>query len=114
MNNMAIILNFLKEYKAWVEAGVPINDFFTTEHGLCTNLNQYARSKYKLVAGRLVSLDESLCSLFIADNLSSILPFNISTLGQPRYIVEVHHENPWRMKWVADTIIKLEGKQNES
>lgn len=114
MNNMAIILNFLKEYKAWVEAGVPINDFFTTEHGLCTNLNQYARSKYKLVAGRLVFLDESLCSLFKEDNLSLILPFNMPMFGQPRYISEVHHENPWRMKWVADTIIKLEGKQNES
>ena len=110
MNNMTIILNFLKEYKAWVEAGVPINDFFTIEHGLCTNLNQYARYKYPLAAGRLVSLDESLCSLFIEDNLSSILPFNISMFGQPRYITEVHHENPWRMKWVADTIVKLEGK----
>lgn len=114
MNNMTIILNFLKEYKAWVEAGVPINSCFITEHGLCTNLNQYARCKHKLVAGRLVSLDESLCSLFKEDGLSLILPFNMPMFGQPRYITEVHHENPWRMQWVADTIIKLEGKQNES
>lgn len=114
MNNMAIILNFLKEYKAWVETGVPSNDLFTTKHGLCTNLDRYARYKHRLVDRQLISIGDSLCHLFEADNLSMILPFNMPMHGQPRYMHEVHHENPWRMEWVADTIIKLEGKQNES
>ena len=115
MNNMTIILTFLKEYKAWIEAGVPDNGCFDAAHGLCRNLDNYAlRSNPSITGNRLISLGDSLCHLFEADNLSMILPFNMPMHGQPRYMHEVHHENPWRMKWVADTIIKLEAKLNES
>lgn len=110
MSNMAIILMFLKAYKEWVEAGVPKHFCFDTKHGLCANLEQYALHEHHVTGSRLISLGDSLCHLFEADNLSMILPFNMPMHGQPRYMHEVHHENPWRMKWVADTIIKLEGK----
>lgn len=110
MSNMTIILMFLKAYKAWVEAGVPKHFCFDTKHGLCANLDQYALHKHHVRGNHLISLGDSLCSLFEEDNLSVILPFNVPTRGQPRYFHEVHHENPWRIKWVNDTIIKLEGK----
>lgn len=110
MNNQQIILNFLKAYKEWVEAGVPKHECFATNHGLCANLDQYALYKHRVTGSRLVSLGDSMCSLFEEDNLSVILPFNMPSLGQPHYFHEVHHENPWRIKWVNDTITKLEGK----
>lgn len=110
MSNMAIILMFLKVYKEWVEAGVPKHLCLDTKHGLCANLDQYALHEHHVTGSRLISLGDSLCSLFEEDNLSNILPFNKTSLGQPRYFLEVHHENPWRMKWVAETITKLEGK----
>lgn len=114
MNNTTIILMFLKAYKEWVDAGVPKHKYFDPAHGLCTNLDLYARYERYFIGSHLISLGDSLCHLFEADNLSMILPFNMSTHGQPRYCTEVHHENPFRMKWVADTIIKLEAKLNES
>lgn len=110
MNNMTIILMFLKAYKTWVEAGVPKHKYFDTKNGLCANLDQYALHEYHAAGSRLISIGDSLCSLFQEDGLSNILPFNMQKLGQPRYFHEVHHENPWRIKWVNDTIIKLEGK----
>lgn len=110
MNYMAIILAFLKAYKVWVDAGVPEHPCFDTGHGLCANLDKYARHYHFIKDGRLLFLGDDLCSLFEEDNLSVILPFNMPMFGQPRYIHEVHHENPWRIKWVNDTIIKLEGK----
>lgn len=110
MNNQVIILNFLKAYKAWVEAGVPKHLCLDTKHGLCANLDQYALHVHHVRGNHLISLGDSLCSLFEEDNLSVILPFNLPMLGQPRYFHEVHHENPWRMQWVNDTITKLEGK----
>lgn len=114
MSNMTIILNFLTEYKAWVEAGVPESNYFDATHGLCGNLDKYVMRKYNVIGNRLIAIGDCLVSLFDEDGLSSILPFNIPMHGQPRYMHEVHHKNPWRMKWVADTIIKLEAKQNES
>ena len=110
MNNLYIILLFLKAYKAWVEAGVPKHAYFDPAHGLCTNLDLYARYERYFAGSRLISIGDSLCSLFEEDGLSTILPFNLPMFNQPRYIHEVHHENQWRIKWVNDTIIKLEGK----
>lgn len=110
MNNMTIILAFLKAYKEWVDAGVPKHKYFDPTHGLCTNLDLYARYERYFSGSRLLSIGDSLCSLFEEDGLSTVLPFNMPMFNQPRYIHEVHHENPWRIKWVNDTIIKLEGK----
>lgn len=110
MNNQQIILNFLKAYKAWVDAGVPEHPCFDTEHGLCANLNLYTRCHHSVSNGRLLSIEDSLCSLFRKDDLNTILPFNLPILKQPHYMHEVHHENPWRMEWVNNTITKLEGK----
>lgn len=110
MNNQQIILNFLKAYKVWVEEGVPKHPYFDPAHGLCSNLDRFVLNTYHVGGNRLISIGDNLCSLFKEDGLSDILPFNKMSLGQPRYIHEVHHENPWRIKWVNDTIIKLEGK----
>lgn len=110
MNNQQIILNFLKAYKAWVEAGVPKHEYFDPAHGLCANLDRYARYEHQIIGNRLISIGDSLCHLFEEDGLSMLLPFNMPMFNQPRYMHEVHHENPWRMQWVNDTITKLEGK----
>lgn len=110
MNNQQIILNFLKAYKAWVDAGVPNHPYFGPAHGLCANLDRYNKSNYSFSHNRLLSIGDSLCHLFEEDGLSMLLPFNMPMFGQPRYMHEVHHENPYRIKWVNDTISKLEGK----
>lgn len=110
MNYQQIILNFLKEYKAWVKEGVPKHEIFHEEHGLCTNLNMYARSIYTDDEDTAWSITDELSTMFRVDGLSALIPFNHVEKGQPAYSKEVHHENPWRMKWVNATIIKLEGK----
>lgn len=110
MSYQQIILNFLKTYKAWVEEGAPKHKYFNKEHGLCSNLSSYVRSIYTDDEDTAWYITDELSTMFRADGLSSLIPFNHVEKGQPAYSKEVHHENPWRMKWVADTIIKLEGK----
>lgn len=109
MSNQQIILNFLKAYQAWVKEGVPKHEIFHEEHGLCTNLNMYARSIYTGDEDTAWSITDELSTMFRMDGLSALIPFNRPDKGQPRYKGEVHHENPWRMRWVTKTIIKLEG-----
>lgn len=110
MNADNVILNFLKEYKAWAENGAPENILFYRQVGLCTNLHKYA----DLIEYDAFEASDALMAMFEKDDLNPMLPFNNFKVGQPNYVTEVHHENPFRMKWVADTIIKLEAKQNES
>lgn len=110
MNYQLIILNFLKAYKAWVEEGVPKHEVFHKEHGLCTNLNNYARSIHGKDEDTVWYISDELVTMFRMDGLSALIPFNHPDKGQPIYSNEVHHENPWRMQWVNDTITKLEGK----
>lgn len=110
MNYQQIILNFLKEYKAWVGAGAPKHMAFKREHALCTNLNNYARSIYRDDEETVWYISDELTTMFRMDGLSALIPFNHPEKGQPIYSKEVHHENPWRMQWVANTINKLEGK----
>lgn len=109
MNDMVVILAFLKAYKEWVEAGVPNHPYFDPAHGLCTNLKLYALYERYFTGSRLISIRDSLCSLFEEDGLSTILPFNLPMFNQPHYMCEFHHKK-WRIKWVNDTITKLEGK----
>lgn len=114
MNYQLIILNFLKAYKTWVDAGAPKHEYFLIEHGLCSNLSKFIRFHHTTDEDVVWEITDTLTTLFRMDGLSSLIPFNRPDKGQPIYSKEVHHENPWRMKWVANTIIKLEGKQNES
>lgn len=107
MNYQLVILNFLKAYKAWVEEGAPKHEIFNKEHGLCTNL---IRSIYAEDEDTAWLITDELSTMFRMDGLSALIPFNHPERGQPAYSKEVHHENPWRMQWVNDTIIKLEGK----
>lgn len=109
MSYQQIILNFLKAYKAWVEEGAPKHEIFK-EHGLCTNLHNYARSIYGDDEDTVWYISDELVTMFRMDGLCALIPFNHPDKGQPRYNAEVHHENPWRMQWVANTINKLEGK----
>lgn len=110
MNNQQIILNFLKAYKAWVEEGAPKHETFYKKHGLCTNLSSYVRSIYTGDEDAAWLITDELSTMFRMDGLSALIPFNHPERGQPAYSKEVHHENPWRMQWVAKTINKLEGK----
>lgn len=110
MNYQLIILNFLKAYKAWVEAGAPKHQCFNREHGLCTNLSNYVRNTHTDDEDTVWFITDELTTMFRMDGLSSLIPFNHTGKGQPAYSKEVHHENPWRIKWVNDTITKLEGK----
>uniref|UniRef100_A0AAU8EEN5 Uncharacterized protein n=1 Tax=Klebsiella phage vB_Kpn16-P2 TaxID=3230846 RepID=A0AAU8EEN5_9VIRU len=109
MNYQQIILNFLKAYKAWVEEGAPKHEIFHKEHGLCTNLNNYARSIYADDEDTVWYISDELVTMFRMDGLSALIPFNHPEKGQPIYSNEVHHENPWRMQWVTNAINKLEG-----
>lgn len=109
MNYQLIILNFLKEYKVWVEVGAPKHKYFLVEHGLCSNLCKYIRVNLTTDEDVVWEVADTLTTMFRADGLSSLIPFNHTERGQPSYSKEVHHENPWRMQWVTNTINKLEG-----
>lgn len=110
MSNQQIILNFLKTYKAWAEEGAPKHEYFEVNVGLCTNLGKYAQHMRITDEVTLWDISDELSTMFRMDGLSALLPFNHPERGQPAYSKEVHHENPWRMQWVNDTILKLEGK----
>lgn len=110
MINQQIILNFLKAYKAWAEEGAPKHECFVVEVGLCSNLSKYAQHMRITDEVILWDISDELSTMFRADGLSSLVPFNHTDKGQPPYSKEVHHENPWRMQWVDNTINKLEGK----
>lgn len=109
MNNQQIILNFLKAYKSWVEAGTPKHEHFSVAYGLCFNLSKYVRVNHTTDEDIVWEISDELTTLFEEDGLSSLAPFNHTGKGQPAYAKEVHHENPWRMQWVTNAINKLEG-----
>lgn len=109
MNYQLIILTFLKAYKAWVEAGAPKHQYFNREYGLCTNLSNYIRNIHTDDEDTVWFISDELTTMFKMDGLSALVPFNHPDRGQPRYKDEVHHENPWRIQWVINTINKLEG-----
>lgn len=110
MNYQLIILNFLKAYKVWVAVGAPKHEYFLVEHGLCSNLCKYIRVNHTTDEDVVWATTDTLATMFRADDLSALLPFNRVERGQPAYSKEVHHENPWRIQWVTNTINKLEGK----
>ena len=109
MNYQLTILNFLKAYKAWAEAGAPKHEYFLVEHGLCSNLSKYIRVHRITDEDAVWEITDTLTTMFRMDGLSSLIPFNRLDKGQPAYSKEVHHENPWRIQWVNNTINKLEG-----
>lgn len=109
MNYQLIILTFLKAYKAWAEVGAPKHQCFNREHGLCTNLSNYVRNTHTDDEDTVWFITDELTTMFRMDGLSSLIPFNHVERGQPAYSKEVHHENPWRIQWVNNTINKLEG-----
>lgn len=113
INYNQIILNALKAWLEWVEAGMPDSEVFKHQ-GLCSNVMNYTR-KFVSEANPINVVIYLEC-MFSADGLSTLLPFNMKSAGQPSYTTEVTyktlHLNKDRMAWVLKTIKRLEETNN--
>ena len=100
----AIILDFLKAYKAWADEDAPEGGGFERGCGLCTNLDGYAeRRGYDRYTVRST-----------VHHLTTILPSPITPFNAPgrTYTDDTndmaHHRNPARMAWVNEQIERME------
>lgn len=99
----AIILDFLKAYKAWADEDAPEGGAFDPSCGLCTNLGKTCILK---VSGRddRVAVKEHFESL-LGDKM---YPFTPIDQYEDDSIDGVHHRNPARMAWVNEQIERME------
>lgn len=102
----AIILDFLKAYKAWADEDAPEGSCFDRVCGLCSNLEYY-------VMGLPYTLE--LTSFEAVQHFSKILPSSSIIPFETRsrtYIDDArnnsHHRNPARMAWVNEQIERME------
>lgn len=100
----AIILDFLKAYKAWADEDAPEGGGFERGCGLCTNLDGYAeRRGYDRYTVRST-----------VHHLTTILPSPITPFNAPSRTYTddtndmAHHRNPARMAWVNEQIERME------
>lgn len=101
------VLEFLKAWINWVDAGAKKHLLFTTSWGLCHLSYRYNPSNA-----------EALHAMFALDGLDAAFPF--SPAEQTRHdkskfyfaeeSMEVMHRNPRRLAWVRKTITSLESQ----
>lgn len=108
------VLGFLKDYIEWVESGAYESAYggpftgspFKRCRGLCFTLTSYAIDKEwdHIATGRFLQ------QLFKDDGLSTAYPFGGSYRFAYDQVHESMHENPERIRWVRNTIKRLEGQ----
>lgn len=104
------LLEFLKEYMEWVDAGGPDQEVFTQDHGLCSNLILWA-SRYGIMGWTIrLELKRALSRLKYG---KTGFPFNDGIRENYFKLGEFsdtlpHHKNPKRIAWVKRTIKRLE------
>ncbi len=95
-----MIKQFLREYLTWVEHGAAVgNPKFDRCYGLCVNMILFSCAK-GLSHEERVKLGNDLKDMFIADGLSSIIPFNdnISEYNKES-LAGLCHLNELRIAW---------------
>lgn len=89
---------FYRDYLAWVESGER-SDVFTSNFGLCWNLNLWGRRRGLSTLDR-EELPRELTLQFVAAGLPGDHPFNSSSL---EYDAEPNKTlNPKRIAWVRE------------
>lgn len=99
----AVILDFLKAYKAWADEDVPEDGMFDPVCGLCNNLNIYLRQQVGNVKER-----DSIKKYFKSMLGGKKYPFTSEEQYEDDTDSYSHHRNPDRMAWVADQIERME------
>lgn len=109
------LLDFLKIWKADVESKRPRLEFKID--GICSNYSDYIHKETNKKISRIDAFDFLTENYFRKFSKSST-PFNSGlTEGRTPYFLECNHQechlNVHRINWVNNTIIELEGKQDE-
>lgn len=100
----AIILDFLKAYKAWADEDAPEGSVFCRKFGLCSNLENFAE----------ITPEAESNSFKIRMRLEKLLPSAITpfdAVGRKYWDDKdkgTHHRNPARMAWVSKQIERME------
>lgn len=106
--NMSHLLDFYKEWKAWVDAGAPDGKFYRRDDSLCFAVECYEREKGlpRNCLGNLLRRD-----LRNAFKGNDFMPFNGKHNEQPEYWEECRdhkcHLNTMRVGWVDKMIEEL-------
>lgn len=102
-----ILLQFLKDYLAWVESGaIEPNYNFSRNSGICPLLSKYLRRKYSY--GVEFEIMRNLEILLENDFGSSIFPFNNNNrmdYFNEMYVLNAGHLNEKRINWIRRKII---------
>ncbi len=99
----AVILDFLKAYKAWADKDAPEGSCFDMSHGLCPNLDCYLDDIGAAIGERnnaKVALRQALGG--------KCYPFSTVKVYWDDAEDGTHHRNPARMAWVNEQIERME------
>lgn len=96
MSDISKIIEFLREYKTWVDNGAPVdNEHFSRRWGLCNNLLSFTKNK----------AIKPLCDTFSDSVLPPVrYPFNNGDSFGEEFVNQTTHLNEHRYKWVNDTL----------
>lgn len=108
------LLDFLKIWKEDIESKRPRLEF--KMDGICANYADYIHKETNKKVSRINAF-EFLTEKYFRKFSNSSTPFNSGlTAGRTPYFLECNHQechlNKQRIKWVNETIIELEGKQD--
>ena len=114
---LPIILEALRGYRDWLEAGAPEHPVFNRHWGLCASVGKYALVSKRRIAsfsdasawyGKVRTKFEGM---FVLEGLDRDYPFG----GPDLYFRETRndtcHLNPLRRAWVYAAIARLEKEQ---
>lgn len=99
----AIILDFLKAYKAWADEDAPEDGEFESYCGLCSNLEAYIY--HQGISGNdRIDVKDVMCLRLGG----KIYPFSNAREYTDDTNDGTHHRNPARMAWVNEQIERME------
>lgn len=98
----AIILDFLKAYKAWVANGAGVSLRFDRSMPLCDNLSGY------LGRGTLSKEDDDIVLHNFKSKFKSDFPFGGALVSAREADKCTFHNNKRRMAWVNEQIERME------
>lgn len=102
-----VLLQFLKDYLAWVEAdAIEPNYYFSRNSGICPLLSKYARRQYNYSIE--FDISRNLDRMLEKDFGTSVFPFNNNNRRDyfnEMYELNAGHLNEKRINWVKGKII---------
>lgn len=99
----AVILYFLKAYKAWADEDAPGGGAFYAGFGLCANLSLYIDRKAIIITDPIILRDA-----FKARLGGYEYPFSSPAEYEEEFHMRSHHRNHARMAWVNEQIERME------